>query len=525
MTDPEKENKAEDIKTVLLVDDTPKNLEVLTDLLSENGYKVGTAINGMMALKYLEQYIPDIILLDIKMPEMDGFELCRQIKANKRTYSIPIIFISALDDIEDKTAAFRAGGVDYVTKPFQIEEVLARVKTHVTIQQVKKQLETAYAEVEVKVRQRTNELKFANDDLVNEIQQRKQAENALETSLKEIKDLKNQLEIENVYLREEIKTTHNFSEIIGNNKKLKKVLGMVEQVAKSETTALILGETGTGKELIARAIHNMSQRSERSLVKVNCAAIPENLIESELFGHEKGAFTGAISRKIGRFELADHGTIFLDEIGDLPLPLQAKLLRVLQEGEIERLGNAKTIKVNVRVIAATNRDLQALRSSGEFRDDLFFRLNVFPITIPALRERSDDLPLLMNHFVDKYNRKSGKDIRVVPQKTMDALSSYDWPGNIRELENVVERAIILSQGNQLQIGDWLTKSTKSEASAGIQTLDDVQRNHIINMLQLTNGKIRGDNGAAAFLGLKPTTLEFRIKKLGIKVEKKYSKIP
>ena len=510
-------------KTVLLVDDTPKNLNLLSELLLKKGFKVGTALNGKVALKYLEAHIPDIILLDIKMPEMDGFEVCRRIKSDERIRHIPIIFISALDDIEDKIRAFSAGGVDYVTKPFQIEEVLARVNAHVTIQTMQKKLEKAYAEVEAKVEERTAELRRSNEELNAEIGKRIETEQDLERSLEEIKRLKDRLQEEVVYLREEIKTTHNFGEIVGNSKQLADTLSLIEQVAATETTVLITGETGTGKELVARAIHRLSDRKERALVKVNCAALPSTLIESELFGHEKGAFTGATQRKIGRFELADGGTLFLDEIGDLPLELQAKLLRVLQEGEMERIGSGKTLSVNVRVIAATNRDLEMLKAQGGFRDDLYFRLSVFPVIVPPLRDRKSDIPMLVKHFIEKFNKKTGKQIEKTPQRILTQLESYEWPGNIRELENVIERAVILSKGSQLELGGWFQKSTVNSSAEKILTLDEQQREHIIHVLNLTHGKIRGEDGAARLLGLKPTTLESRMVKLGIKVQKNATK--
>ena len=263
------------------------------------------------------------------------------------------------------------------------------------------------------------------------------------------------LKAENKYLQEEIKLNYNFEEIVSKSNLFQKVLQQIEKVASTDATVLILGESGTGKELLARAVHNISNRSKRPLVKVNCATLPSNLIESELFGHEKGAFTGAMDRKIGRFELADGGTIFLDELGELPIELQAKLLRVLQEGEFERLGNSKTLKVNVRVIAATNRNLQLAIEKKEFREDLFYRLNVFPITCPPLRDRKEDIPLLVKHFLQKFEGKMGKKITRVPTEVMDALCAYNWPGNIRELENLIERAMILSPGNELSYGEWL----------------------------------------------------------------------
>jgi formate hydrogenlyase transcriptional activator len=328
------------------------------------------------------------------------------------------------------------------------------------------------------------------------------------------------LKAQNQYLQEEIKLTYNFEEIISKSKDFQKVLQQIEQVASTDATVLILGESGTGKELIARAVHNISNRSKRPLVKVNCATLPANLIESELFGHEKGAFTGAMERKIGRFELADGGSIFLDEIGELPVELQAKLLRVLQEGEFERLGNPKTMKVNVRVIAATNRNLQQAIEKKEFREDLYYRLNVFPITCPPLRARKEDIPLLVKHFCQKHESKIGKKITDVPAKVLDALMAYDWPGNIRELENIIERALILSRNGTLEYGEWVPaeKINKATDTSSPSTLEDVEKQHILETLKKTNWKVSGEKGAAKILGLNPTTLEARMKKLGIRRE-------
>jgi formate hydrogenlyase transcriptional activator len=334
----------------------------------------------------------------------------------------------------------------------------------------------------------------------------------------EIRRLKDRLQAENVYLIEEIKTQHGFEEIVGRSPALRKVLGQVEQVAPTDTTVLITGETGTGKELVARAVHNLSRRKDRPLVTVNCGAISPGLVESELFGHEKGAFTGAIARKIGRFELADGGTIFLDEIGDLPAELQVKLLRVLQEGEIDRVGGARGIKVNVRVIAATHRNLSDLVTEGSFRADLFYRLNVFPVRMPALRERREDIPLLVRYFVLKYAQKLGKRIESIPTEVMQPLTSYDWPGNIRELGNVLERSVIVSPGSVLQLGDWIPAARPARGGNGMdaQRLQEVEKEHILAMLEKTGWKVSGPRGAAAALGLKPTTLESRMKKLGIR---------
>jgi transcriptional regulator with GAF, ATPase, and Fis domain len=326
---------------------------------------------------------------------------------------------------------------------------------------------------------------------------------------------KARLEAQNVYLQEEIKGTHNFEELIGSSSTLKKVLKNVERVAPTDSTVLITGETGTGKELIARAIHNLSPRKNKPLVKVNCAAIPAGLIESELFGHEKGAFTGALTKKMGRFELADKGTIFLDEIGELPLDLQSKLLRVLQEGEFERVGGTQTFKINVRVIAATNRDLEQQSKTGHYRPDLYYRLNVFPIHLPALREREGDIPLLVQYFVRKFAVNFGKKIDRIPERMMSELQRYQWPGNIRELEHIIERAVILSEGSELEPIEWLSPSNGKAAVAKTLTLEEMERQHIVDILEHTNWRVSGEKGAAKILGLNATTLEARIKKLGI----------
>ena len=348
-----------------------------------------------------------------------------------------------------------------------------------------------------------------------DITERKRAEEALKIALSEVEKLKNRLEDENLYLQNEIKLSHNFEEIIGKSDAIKNILGKVEQVAATDSTVLILGETGTGKELIARAVHNISGRINRPLVKVNCAALPATIIESELFGHEKGAFTGAYARKIGRFELANRGTIFLDEIGDLPMELQVKLLRVLQDGEFERLGNPNTIKVDIRIIAATNRDLEKAIENSTFREDLYYRLNVFPIRVPSLRERKKDIPFLVNHFIKKYCKKIGRKIEIIPQKVMDGLLSYDWPGNIRELENIIERAVIVCQGKRLEPGDWLPQKCMPAGASNITTLEQLERAHIIQVLESTRWQVSGEKGAANILGLNQNTLVSRMKKLDI----------
>jgi formate hydrogenlyase transcriptional activator len=340
----------------------------------------------------------------------------------------------------------------------------------------------------------------------------------IEAAFREIEALKDQLAKENAYLEEEVRTEHNFGEIVGESPALRRVLKQVETVAPTGSTVLIRGETGTGKELIARALHELSPRRGRTFVKLNCAAIPTGLLESELFGHEKGAFTGAISQKVGRFELAHEGTLFLDEVGDIPPELQPKLLRVLQEQEFERLGGTKTIKVDVRLVAATNRDLARMVADGRFREDLYYRLNVFPVALPPLRERPDDIPRLVRHFTQRFARRMGRRIEAIPPAVMEALVRYPWPGNIRELQNVIERAVILSPGPSLQVplGDLQPAPSQARVPAAAPgTLADAERDHILGVLRETGWVLGGPNGAAARLGMKRTTLQSRMKKLGI----------
>jgi PAS domain S-box-containing protein len=360
---------------------------------------------------------------------------------------------------------------------------------------------------------------FKNNEYIcvfaRDITERRKAQEELQKTLKELEFLKNKLYEENIYLQNEIKLTHNFEEIVGKSLSLRKVLEKVEQVAATDATVLIQGETGTGKELIARTIHHISSRSSSPLVKVNCATLPAALIESELFGHEKGAFTGALYRKMGRFELANGGTIFLDEIGDLQLEIQSKLLRVIQEGEFERIGSNKTLKTDVRIIAATNRNLEAAVQKGEFRKDLYYRLNVFPIHVPPLRERPEDIPLLIHHFVQKYSKKIGRKIDIIPAKIMRTLTSYSWPGNIRELENIIERAVIITNGRTLQIGNWFTTDAPVMNKEKIQPLREAERDYILKVLSLTNWRVSGPNGAAQLLDINPQTLVSKMKKLGI----------
>ncbi len=345
----------------------------------------------------------------------------------------------------------------------------------------------------------------------------RRAEKKLQKAYKELEKLKNQLQDENLFLKEELRGSQQYTNLVGKSNAFKNVLIQIEQVAETNATVLILGETGTGKELVANNIHDLSNRREKPMVKVNCAAIPANLIESELFGHEKGAFTSAHTRKIGRFELADGGTIFLDEIGELPIDLQAKLLRVLQEGEFERIGGNKTFKADIRIIAATNRDLKKMIDENQFREDLYYRLHVFPVVIPPLRDRLDDVGILSEFLVRQIAKRIGKDISRISEKAMKKLQVYSWPGNVRELENVLERAMVLSRSSVLEIGNWFGESARSRVDdSSLVSLDEMNRRHISRVLTETKGRIRGEKGAAKILKIHPSTLESRMRKLNIK---------
>jgi DNA-binding NtrC family response regulator len=452
---------------VLVVDDERLNRDLLEQELLEAGYRTLSAANGKEALEIAANARPDLILLDAMMDGLDGFETCERLKSADATRSIPVIFLTALSDTEIKLRAFRAGAVDYVTKPFQAEELLARVGTHISLRR--------------------------------EIEAHRKSKSTIQ------------------YLVDEIRADRH--SIVGDSPALRRVLGEIAQVAPTDTTVLIQGETGTGKELVARAIHDASARRERPLVKLNCAALPRELVESELFGHEKGAFTGALQQRRGRFELADGGTLFLDEVGELPLEAQAKLLRVLQERELERVGGTRTLQVDVRVIAATNRDLQSQVAAGRFRSDLYYRLNVFPIVVPPLRERRNDIPRLVQHFAEKTARKLGRPFEGVAPAFIERASAYDWPGNIREVENVVERAMIMSRGPLLDGADVLSPGPVQRAAAplpGEITLEEMERAHIKRVLEGTRWQIEGERGAARILGLNPSTLRGRLRKLGIR---------
>lgn len=402
------------------------------------------------------------------------------------------------DDIGRKIMYLNARKI--YAKPSNAQLILLDIEDVTEREDYKKNLEDL-------VNKRTAELNVARE----EAEQKKEI---AEASLVEINRLKELLEAERAYLQDEIKVEYNHEMIIGQSDGLKYVLYKIEQIADSNTTVLVLGETGTGKELVARAVHALSSRHKRALVKVNCATLPANLIESELFGHEKGAFTGSQSRHLGRFEVADGATLFLDEIGELPLDLQAKLLRVLQDGEFERLGSSQTIKVDVRIISATNRNLEEEVRQGRFREDLWYRLNIFPITMPPLRDRLDDIPLLVDFYVNKIAKRMGKTIETISETVMAALQGYHWPGNVRELENVLERAVINSSGLKLRLVDELKKSSKN-ISSNTKTLDTVEREYILQVLEQTKWKVSGKDSATDILGLDRSTLRARMRKLNI----------
>ncbi|MHB8989943.1 MAG: sigma-54 interaction domain-containing protein, partial [Desulfobulbia bacterium] len=392
--------------------------------------------------------------------------------------------------------------------------------TSITDVTVYKQLEAMmhkeYDSLELTVHERTEELIKANERLSHEIEDRKVAADSLREALTIIKQLKEQLREENLYLREEIDQIYSHSNFVGDSKAIRAALKQVAQVAPTEATVLIQGETGSGKELLAHALHDQSGRKDRLMITVNCAALPPTLIESELFGREKGAFTGSTAKQIGRFELADGSTIFLDEIDALPLELQAKLLRVLESGEFERLGSPRTIKVDVRIISATNRDLAELVSAGSFRQDMYYRLNIFQITVPPLRERRDDILPLVWSFVQEFSKSMDKRIESISQKSVQAMQAYSWPGNVRELRNVTERAMIVATTPVLHIE--LPKSAQS-GPAPSGTLEDLERRHIVDVLDATGWRVSGKSGAATILGINPKTLESRMQRLGIQRNK------
>ncbi len=501
---------------ILIVDDKEANVLLLEQLLAETGYTsvASTTSPQEVCALYRENHY-DLLLLDLLMPDMDGFQVMEDLKAMDPGGYLPILVITAQPSHELR--ALQAGAKDFISKPFDLFEVKTRIRNLLEVRLLYKRLDTYNTKLEQTVQERTGDLLKANAQLTEEVGERKKAEESLQGTYAEIKQLKDRLQAENTYLQQEVDLRDNFGEIIGQSKALAEVFLLIEQVAPMNATVLLSGETGTGKGVVARALHSSSTRHDRSMITVNCASLPANLIESELFGHEKGAFTGSNARQIGRFELADGGTIFLDEIGEMPLELQAKLLRVIQDGEFERLGSSRTIKVDVRILAASNRNLEEEARDGRFREDLFYRLNVFPITVPPLRQRKEDIPLLVNYFLAKFNKKMGKKIESVLQETLDHLHGYHWPGNVRELESVIERSVIISRGAALEVLDQCTAGLKKEESEGREdkTLAELEHDHILLVLEKTEGRIEGKNGAAILLGLTPSTLRARMRKQDI----------
>ncbi len=446
--------------SLLVVDDDETNRDVLAHRLQRRGYAVTEASDGREALDLIRRQRFDLILLDIVMPGPSGLEVLQAVRRTHSLTDLPVIMATAKDQSADVVRALELGANDYVTKPYDFPVLLARVGTQLSLKRAVEQIG---------------------------------------------------------YLREEIQNTYNFEEIVGAGPLIRDLLEKVKRVAPADSTVLILGETGTGKELIARAIHHLGPRRTQPLVKVNCGAIPAGLFESELFGHEEGAFTGARERRLGRFELAHGGTILLDEVGELPLDTQVKLLQVLQEKQFERVGSSRSQQVDVRVIAATNRDLTQAVKEKTFREDLYYRLNVVPLVVPPLRERREDIPLLVRHFLTKFGKRLGKRLQEPDADTLRRLAQYAWPGNIRELQNVIERAVVLSAGPAVVIDDWFGPAGGEPAPARTAcTLEEAERAHLLYVLEQTRWTIEGKDGAAAILGLKPSTLRSRMRKLGIR---------
>ena len=507
--------------SILLVEDNPSDAALVRELLGEaNSVQFELTHCNMLgsALALLSKENFGIILLDLSLPDGKGLETV--VRTHTAMPNIPIVVLSGLGDEELAARALHEGAQDYLVKGQIDSNLLIRaIRYAIERKQVEDALRKAHDRLELRVQERTADLVEANQQLLREIEERKKADESLREALEEVRQLKDQLRDENIYLREEINLIHSHKDIVGNSEAIQIVLKQIEQVASTDSTVLIQGETGTGKELIAHAIHNLSARKSRLMIKVNCAALPPTLIESELFGREKGAFTGALSKQLGRFELADASTIFLDEIDALPLELQAKLLRVLESGEFERLGSPRTVKVNVRIISATNRDLARVVSEGRFREDLYYRLNVFQITIPPLRERRDDILPLVWSFVQEFSKRMGKRIESIPQKSVKAMQAYPWPGNVRELRNIIERAMIITSGPVLHTA--IPKIAKSGADQS-GTLEEAEKQHIIGVLDAAGWRVSGKDGAAEILGMNPKTLESKMQRLGIQRRKRKS---
>jgi DNA-binding NtrC family response regulator len=465
--------------TVLAIEDDEGVRQSIASYLEDIGLKVIQASGGREGIELFERLSPDIVFTDLMMPEVDGLVVLEEI--SKKSPETPVVVISANSSVTYAIEAVRKGAWDYITKPIRDFSELDQLI--------------------MKMMSRAGELKAESTTRED-----------LGKAYKQIRELQEQLKAKSQYLMEEIRLTRTNNEIIGQSQAIKKLFKQIDQVAGTDSTVLIHGETGTGKELVARAIHDLSKCKDRALVKVDCASLPSTLIEGELFGRERGAYTGALTMQLGRFEVANNTTIFLDEIGELSLELQTKLLRILQDGEFERLGSSKTIKVNVRVVAATNRNLAEMVKLGKFREDLYYRLNVFPIETPPLRTRQEDIPLLVWAFVRKQSEKMGKKILQIQKRSMDVLQQHYWPGNVRELQNIVEQALIKTTGETLIIK---VPEEAALPSLSLLTLEQMEYNHITQALKATGWRIKGPGGVAELLGLNPSTLYSRMKKLGI----------
>lgn len=464
--------------TILYIDDEPHNLTTFRATFKWE-YTILTAQSAFDGFDILAENEVHLIISDQRMAGLSGTEFFKKVI---KKYPDPMrIILTGFSELDTIMRAINECGIyRYMTKPWKESDMKKTIEDTLEVYQLRKDKEVLL-----------NQLAAANKKLA----------------------------AENIYLREEIQQQQSIPTIITKNKAFKEKLSLLQKVAATNTSVLIQGETGTGKELMARALHEASPRKDQPLIKVNCAALPTNLIESELFGHERGAFTGATQKRIGRFELADGGTIFLDEIGELPIDLQPKLLRVLQEGSFDRVGGTQTIQTDVRVIAATNRNLEQEIEKGTFREDLFYRLNVFPIMNPPLRERKEDIPLLVKHFLKKHAATIGKQIKEVPTTVMDKLEAYNYPGNIRELENLIERFMIISTGETLELTGWLPQQKELPNSANhFMTMEEMEIHHIKNALRLTKGKVFGASGAAEKLEMNAKTLDSRMRKLGIRKE-------
>src|SRR5580658_5840750 len=521
---------------VFVVDDDPAVCTALKRLIRSVGTEALTFTSAGDFLRATRPDVPGCLVLDVHLPGLSGLSLQEKLTAAK--VDLPIIFITGHGDIPMTVRAMKGGALEFLTKPVKEQDLLEAIRRG--IEQHRHQLAQRTEACELQRRydpptpREREAFPLATGQIASAI------DNA--SACREISELKDKLAQEKLYLVEEIRSEMNFENIVGNSPPLKHVLELVETVATSDSTVLLLGETGTGKELIARAIHDRSRRKDRTFVKLNCAAIPTGLLESELFGHERGAFTGAISQKLGRLELADQGSLFLDEVGDIPIEIQPKLLRALQEREYERLGSTHTRKVNVRMVAATNRDLEEMIANKEFRSDLYYRLNVFPIRIPPLRERKEDIPLLVSYFVQKFAKQMQKKIEGISAAVMKGLTAWEWPGNIRELENFVERSVILTRSKSLEapLAELRRYNTQEPAVTmrgsgkediarivketlhvlnGNKTAADEraqkQREEIVRALGESKGRVGGADGAASRMGINRTTLLSRIKKFGI----------